>query len=358
MPALVRKSFGNSPAMVEFLTERLNVASMRPHAGYHTNAVLPKDAWIDLDTAVMDVIRTELVVIADLIAAGLIHNIPDLGVTVTEWQRLKDMADAQTDMAAETAGDEDALDFSLDGAPVPITHKDFRLNIRQLLASLRAGNGLDTLSVNVAARKVRDRLEAMVMNGTGGVTSGTYTVYGLTTHPQTTTDTADNFAGGGAGSGDFTTVGNAYNVLVGMLSTLASATKGYYTGPVGVYVARAQFNELMKRYTDGSGQSQVAAMLANLGEGSGGRIRYIKASDDLATGVVVMVVLRADVIDLGIVNLAGGQIIPVQWSSMGEIGGRGILEHFKVMGAMVPRIKALYNEAGTLVNGIVVATGA
>jgi hypothetical protein len=354
--SLKKTSFGNTPAAIEFLSQKLNTANWRPHAGIHANAVLPKDAWIELDTAVMDVIRDELVVVADLIAAGLVHPIADLGVTVTEWQRLKDMADAQTDMAAETAGDEDALDFSLDGAPVPITHKDFRLNIRQLLASLRAGQGLDTLSVNVATRKVRDRWEAMVVNGTGGVTSGGYTIYGLTTHPQTTTDTADNFAGGGAGSGDFSTVGNAYDVMVGMLSSLAN--KGYRTGPVGVYVARAQFNELMKRYADGSRQSQIASIMENLGEAVGGRIRYIKASDDLATGVVVMVALRIDVVDLAIVNLAGGQIVPVQWSSMGELGGRGILEHFKVMGAMVPRIKAFYNEAGTLVNGIVVATGA
>lgn len=356
MPALAKTSFGNSPAVIEFLTQRLNVASMRPHAGFHANAVLTKDAWIQLDTAVMDVIRTELVLIADLIAAGLIHNITDLGVTVSEWQRMKDMSTAQTDMAAETAGDEDALDFSLDGVPVPITHKDFRINIRQLLASLRSGNGLDTLSVNVATRKVRDRLEALAMLGTGSLTSGTYTIYGLTTHPQTSSDTADNYAGGGAGSGDFTTVGNAYNVIVGMLSTLSN--KGYYTGPVGVYVARTQYNELMKRYTDGSGQSQLTAILALLGEGSGGRIRYIKPSDDLTTGTLVMFALRMDVVDLGIVNLAGGQVVPVQYSSMGELGGQPIMSHFKVMGAMVPRIKALYNEAGTLVNGIVYATGA
>lgn len=357
MPALNQISFNPSlPAMVEFLTERMSVGAMRPHAGIHANAVLPKDAWIQLDDTVFEVIRNELVAIADLIALGLTHRLSDLGVTVSEWQRLKDMDAANTDMGAETAGDESAVDFSLAGVPVPITHKDFRLNIRQLLASMRSGNGLDTLGANVATRKVRDRLEAMVMIGTGSLTSGTYTIYGLTTHPQTTTDTADNFAGGGAGSGDFTTVGNAYNVIRAMLNSLSA--KGYYTGPVGVYVARAQYNELQLRYTDGSGQSVMSAIMQNLGEANGGRLRFTKPSDDLTTGTVVMVALRMDVIDIAMVDLEGAEVATVQWASMGELNGNPILTHFKVMGAMVPRIKALYNTAGTLVNGVVVATGA
>jgi hypothetical protein len=354
--SLYKTSFGNAPAAVEALVEYLSVRNMRPHFGIHANALLPVDAWRELDTAVMDVIRDELVVVQDFMDAGMVHPVPDLGVTVTLWQTIKDMEDAQTDMAAETAGDEDGLDFQQTGAPVPITHKDFRLNIRQILASLRSGQGLDTLSTTVATRKVRDRWEAMLVNGTGGVTSGGYTIYGLVTHPQTTTGTADSYAGGGAGSGDFSTVGNAYGVLVGMLSSLSN--KGYRGGSVGVYVARAQFNELMLRHTDGSGQSQMMAIMQNLGEGNGGRLRYIKTSDDLSTGTILMVALRRDVADIAIVDLDGGEIIPVQWTSMGEIGGRGILEHFKVMGAMVPRIKAIYNEAGTLVNGVVVATGA
>ena len=98
--------------------------------------------------------------------------------------------------------------------------------------------------------------------------------------------------------------------------------------------------------------------MENLGPGNGGRIAFIKPADELATGTVVMVALRADVVDMGVVRLEGGEVVVVQWSTSGELGGRGIIIHFKVMGAMVPRIKALYNEAGTLVNGIVVATGA
>lgn len=354
--SLQLSSWGNSPAAVEFFKKRLSVNGMRPHAGLHANAVLPHEAWEELDMVVLDVIRNELRVAADFIAAGLTHTVSDLGVTVSIWQRMTDMDGAQVDMAAETAGNEDQQGFEEDGVPVPLHHKDFRLNIRTLLASARSGNGLDTIQVTTATRKVSESWEAMAVNGTNGVTSGGYTIYGLTNHPNITTDTADNFAGDGAGSGDFTTVGNAYNVILGMINALDTA--GFTSGNIGFYVARAQFSELHKRHSDGSRQSQLMSIMENLGIGAGGRVAYIRPSDDLASGVVVGVILMSDVVDLAIVNLEGGQIIPVQWSSMGEIGGTPILSHFKVIGAMAPRIKARRNSAGTLKAGIVKATGA
>lgn len=348
-------SWGNSPAAIEYLKKRLSVNNWRPHAGLHANAVLPRDAWIELDTVVLDVLRTSLTVTADFIAAGLVHPVSDLGVTVSLYQRMTDMDAANVDMAAETAGDEDQQGFEQDGVPVPLHHKDFRLNIRTLLASARAGEGLDTIQIRTATRKVSESWEGMALNGTGGLTSGGYTIYGLTNHPNITTATADTFAGGGAGSGDFSTVGNAYAVFLGMISALDTA--GYTTGNIGFYVARALWNELQLRYSDGSRQSVLMSIMENLGGGANGRIAFIKPSDDLATGVVVGVILSSDVVDLAIVNLEGGQIIPVQWSSMGEIGGTPILSHFKVIGAMAPRIKARRNSAGTLKAGIVKATG-
>lgn len=330
-------------AMVS-LIERLSIHTMRPHTGIHTNGVLPKEAWLELDNVVLGVLRDELNGIADLMSLGLTHGISDLGTTVSEWQRLSDMSDSQIDMGADTEGEEDAHDFQMDGVPVPIIHKSFRLNIRELLASMRAGQGLDTLQAETAARKNRDALERLLFKGTKGLTSGGYTNYGYTNHPQTLTVTASSLS-----SGDFATEGNAYKAAQGIIAH--HEDRGYRGGPYGLYIARTQYQQLRNRYSDGSGQTELQAIQENLG------FAFVKASDELADGELCSPVLRRDSVDLGVVNLAGigdgGDVAVVSWLSMG-----GMIEHFKVLLSMVPRIKRQFRPDGTEVNGVVIVTGA
>lgn len=300
----------------DFIASGLRVQHLRPVAGLHTNALLRHEEWKVIDAALLDVVRTQLVVVQDLINYGLVHPLGGLGSTETSYERLYDMDEAQIDMDASTPGSEDRVAFDMITVPVPIIHKDFRINIRQLTSSRTRGDALDTTQVRIATRKVRDYLEGMVMNG-DNLVFGTNPIYGYTTHPARIT---------GSATGDFGTIANIHPTFVAMVNALEAVG---FIGPFLFYVARTQYGEMRARYTDGSGESALEAALAIPG------VDDIKPADTLAAGSLVAVNMMMETVDLAV----GQDITPIQWDTMG-----GLIAHYKVMTAMVPRIKADSNS--------------
>lgn len=296
----------------DFLASGLRVQHLRPVSGLHTNALLRHEEWLEIDAALLDVVRTQLVVVQDLINYGLVHTLGGLGSTESSYERLFDMDDAEIDMDATTPGSEDRVAFDQVTLPVPITHKNFRISIRQLEASRTRGDALDTTQVRVATRKVRDSLENMVMNG-NALKFATNPIYGYTTHPSRVT---------GSATGDFGTITNIHPTFVAMVNALEALG---FIGPFLFYVARTQYGQMRARYTDGSGDTALEAALEIPG------VDDIKPSDVLAAEAVVGVNMMQETVDLAV----GQDIIPVQWDTMG-----GLIAHYKVMAAMVPRIKA------------------
>jgi uncharacterized linocin/CFP29 family protein len=290
-----------------FLANGLKVNALR------TNALLRHEEWLEIDRSVIDIARGTLNGIADLRTYGLVHPLGGLGTLLTAYEQMGDMSGANVDMSGVTPGDEDKVDFSLVSIPVPIVHKDFRINIRQLEASRRLGDALDTTQSQVATRKVRDGLEYMLFRGSTVKVNGN-SIYGYTTHPSRNT---------GSAVGDFGTISNIYPTLQTMMAALMA---DHFYGPYGVYVSSTQYAEMLAVYTDGSGQSAMDRILKNLPQ-----IKFIKPSEQLADGTLTMNQLTSDVVDLAVAQ----DIVPVQWEEMG-----GLVVKFKVMCAMVPRIKA------------------
>jgi len=290
-----------------FLASGLNANALR------TNALLRHDEWLELDRVVVDVARTRLVGIGDLRAYGLIHPLGGLGTILSGYERATDMSAANTDMSGITPGEEDKISFDLVSVPIPITHKDFRLSIRQLEASRRLGDGLDTAQAQTASRKVAEGLESLLFRGSA-LKVNTNGIYGYTTHPNRNT---------GSAAGDFGTITNIYPTVLAMIAAVEA--DGFY-GPYGLYVAPTQFGEMRAVYTDGSGQSAIDRILKNIPE-----VKFIKPSHQLTAGDLVLPQLSSDVVDLAVAQ----DIVTVQWAEMG-----GLLERFKVMAAMAPRIKA------------------
>lgn len=292
-----------------------------------TNALLRHEEWLEIDRAVVDVARQTLVGIADLRQYGLIQPLGGLGTMLSGYEQQSDMTDANMDMSGVTPGEEDKLDFNPVNVPVPIIHKDFRLNIRQLDASRRMGDGLDTTQSQVATRKVTEKLEDLLFNGTS-IKLNANPIYGYTTHPSRNTVNA---------AGDF---GDISKIFPTVNSMVAEAEADGYYGPYGLYVSNTQYSEMRAIYTDGSGQSALTRCRENIPN-----LQYIKPSGRLAAGNLVLVTLMRDVVDLAV----GQDIVPVEWEEKG-----GLEQHFKVLCAMVPRIKA--DAEGH--SGIVHATGA
>ena len=288
-----------------FLASGLSINSLR------TNNLLRKEEWVELDTALLQVAQERLTGIEDLRARGLIHNLGGLGTLLSQWESQSDMTDAQIDMGGDTAGQEDTIEFKLHSVPVPIVHKDFRLNIRRLEASRRLGEGLDVTQGTVAARKVAEALESMLFNGAGLTVDGN-AIYGYTTHPDRNTGTA---------TGSWATIANIYSTVLNMIR---DAQTDRMFGPYYLYTAGNVWPDLLQVYDDGSGQTARDRVLGIPG------LEDVRVSERLEDGEAVLVQMTRDTIDLAVAQ----DIVPVEWSTVG-----GMISHYKVMAVMVPRLK-------------------
>jgi uncharacterized linocin/CFP29 family protein len=293
-------------AMQRFMNSGLKVNSLR------TNSLLRKDEWIELDRRIVDIARSRLTGIMDLQSKGLTLPLGGLGTLISQYEAQSDMSEANIDMAGVSPGQEDDVAFDLRSVPVPIVHKDFRINIRRLLASRKLGDGLDTTQGEVAARKVSDMNERMLFRG-AGITVDGQTIYGYTTHPDRNT---------GACTGPWSVIANIYADVLSMIKD-AHADRMY--GPYILYVAGDVWPDLLNVYDDGSGQTARDRLLRIPG------LEDVKPADELADGNIVLVQMTRDVVDLAVAQ----EIVTVDWETMG-----GMQSHFKIMSAMVPRLKS------------------
>lgn len=265
--------------------------------------------------------------IADLRTYGLVQPLGGLGTILSGYEQLSDLTDANVDMSGVTPGEEDTPEFTEISVPVPIIHKDFRVNIRRLEASRRLGDALDTTAAQIATRKVTEMAEYILFRGSS-MKVNTNAIYGYTTHPS-----RNIFAA----VGDFGTISNIFPTINGMVQ---AAEADFFYGPFGLYVSGNQYAEMRAVYSDGSGQTAMQRCLEAIPS-----LKFIKPADQLADGSLVLTQLTRDVVDLALAQ----DIVVVQWDAMG-----GMVELFKVFSAMVPRIKA--DADGRC--GVVHATGA
>lgn len=308
----------------------LNSENARPVVeDMHRNALLRRYEWEEIDSAVIRVAKTGLNAVQDLLDRGLRHNLGGLGTLSSVQEQMSDITPANVDMAAETAGEEDLPKYSPLVWPVPVIHKDFRINIRSLEASRRLGSGLDVSGVELATRRVLEVAEEMLMLGSHMPKVGSAQGQGYANKTGRISDTATNFGGG-----DFGTWGNGYKTIAGMINRLAAK----FSGPFGAYVSRNQYGQLIN--VNSFGISEIDTIVRGIPE-----LAFIKPSDDLADGNVIVVSLQSDVVDFAIAQ----DLTVVQWQELG-----GMIQRYKVMLVGTPRVK---NDMEGNV-GIAHATGA
>jgi uncharacterized linocin/CFP29 family protein len=289
------------------LENNLNVMSLR------TNTLLHKDEWELLDRRVVEISANVLNAIADLQAMGLTTNLGGLGVLVSQYEQVSEMTDASVNMAVETDDEEDRLDFPLVGVPVPIISKGFRIDARSLAATRRNGGSLDTTHADTATRKVAEKLEQIFFTGSSVVQRGQ-------SIPGVMTQASRNVVSGGS---DW---GTATAIYPNVLAMVAALQADNYFGPYRMYLHPDQF---IQTYALNASTAvpiiETVLRLPGFGPGS------IKPSNYVTAGQGVLINMSSDVVDLAI----GQDVAPVEWESKG-----GLVTHFKVLTAMVPRIKA------------------
>lgn len=295
-----------------FVASGLKLNSLRTHN------LLRKEEWVLLDEAIVQVARERLIIVQDLIDLGLTRELGGMGVLIDEYERSGDMEPAQVDMSGATPTQEDQVPFDLIGVPVPVHHKDFRIDFRRLEASRKLGNTIDTTNAEVATRKVSESLEDMVFNGVN-ISVGGNTIWGLLNHPDVNTVNMQ----------DWTPIANIDNIYEDFNGSIAALEAAGYYGPYNSYVSGDRAPAMRQIYNDGSGQSALARIRENLTQ-----INDIKVADRLPNNTMVMFQTSRDVIDLPI----GEDITNIEWQTMGYL-----MQHFKVLACMTVRVKSDMN---------------
>lgn len=292
------------------------------------NATLRKDEWERIDTRVNEVLRERLTIADDLRAAGLTQNV-SLGTILRVTERMSDMDAAGVSYDGDVAPLTDRINFEKDTIPVPVISKDFKVDWRQLDSSRTRGEPLDTMHAEVAARKVRDKIQDLVVNGYGAGPSGS-SIPGLVnaTNRQTYTITTDWDDASPA-------------IIDDVRKMLEKAYNVNLFGPFNLYVPKNYWAVLQQDYSTAKGEKTYFERILAFND-----IKAVRPLDSLPADNVVLLQMTRDVIDLTVAQ----DVTTVQWEK------NPFVTLFRVLFVGGPQIKNIETSAGTLTAGLVHAT--
>ncbi len=304
-------------AGMRFLAHMKQHGELSP-AALRTLDTLRKDEWVSFDEALVEEGQLRLRAVQDLVDAGLVSVIPNgLGKTVREWEQVTDMEAAEISLDGNARSEDDRQEFELNSLPLPITHKDFSLNLRTLLASRERGEPLDTSQVRNSGRRVAESIESVLLNGTTKVFGG-FPIFGYTTHPDR------NTAGFAAGVWSASARTGA-EILTDVLAMITALQGDKMFGPYWLYLpsnTSTKFDEDFKAETSQTIRQRILEV-----DGLG----VIQTVDQLTADNIVMVQGTRDVAEM----VQGEPLQTVQW----EING-GFTINFKAFTIMVPLVKS------------------
>ncbi len=289
------------------------------------NATLRKDEWEMIDARINEVLRERLTIVDDLRAKGLV-TLVSLGTMLRVTERLKDFDGAQISFDGDTAPQKDRPSFLKDTIPVPVISKDFSISWRQLEASRTRGEPLDTTAARQAARKVRDQLQDLFVNGLDQGPNGN-TIPGLVNAAsRVQISLGTNWDASGAA------------IVDDVRRMLDGAYAVSLFGPFTLYVPKNYWGVLQDDYSTSKGDRIFLERLTAFVD-----IDAVRPLDSLADDNVILVQLTEDVLDLS----EAQAITTVQWDK------NPFVTNFRVLTVAGPHIKTIQNDAGTAVHGIV-----
>jgi uncharacterized linocin/CFP29 family protein len=287
-------------------------------ASLRTNDTLRRYEWVQFDSVLIAEAQIRLRAVADLIALGLVKNIPNgMAKTVLEYEKITDIDAATTSLDGITRSENDRIEFSPAQLPLPITHKDWYLNIRALLASRITGEPLDTTHARLAGRKCAEEAENMLFNG--GKTFMGNPIYGYLTHP------SRNTMGYGTNGTWNQSAKTGSDIIVDIESAISILEGDRQYGPYDIYLppnASVKMSDDFKANSDRTIRERILAM---------DQVRDIKVADQLPNGNIVVVALNSDNVEI----VQGEPLQTIQWDVEG-----GFRVNFKAFQILVPLIKA------------------
>jgi hypothetical protein len=293
-------------------------------AALRTLDTLRHEEWKFFDDALVEEALIRLVGVADLVGAGLTRPVANaLGKTVFGYEKVTFMDEATVSLDGISRTNNDRQEFDLNQIPLPITHKDFFINLRELAASREKGEPLDTTQVRTAGRVVAEKAEKMLFQG--GPTFGGMPIYGYMTHPDRLTQSFDS----SKNWGDSTKTGPSFIVdVIAALKKLASSTNRMF-GPYWIYVPADAGVVIQNDYVPQSGTAATGTIQQRIEAVA--NIKAVRVADQLPTGNVIFVQATSDVATW----VSGETLQTVQWDEYG-----GFELNFKAFQIAVPLIRS------------------
>lgn len=279
---------------------------------------LRKDEWVAFDEALVQEAMIRLKGVADLIAAGLTINVPNaMGKTVLQYEKVTDMNPAIVSMDGAVRSENDRQEFDISSLPLPITHKDFWINLRTLTASRERGESLDTTQVRTAGRLVAEATESMLF--LGGKTFGGARIYGYTNHPDRNTVSFQT-------NGNWVqTAKTGENILEDVLECISAAQADRMYGPYWLYVPQNSSLKLEEDFKAASDKTIRQRLMEIDG------LQSIRVVDQLTSNNIILVQATVDVTAM----VMGIPLQTVQWDIEG-----GFIINFKAFQIAIPLIRS------------------
>jgi uncharacterized linocin/CFP29 family protein len=304
----------------------------------NANASLLRLEWTELDQVVIRAALPRLRAVADVRGRGLQMTIPNgLAKTVLQTQAQSDVNAASISMDGLADGTADRPAYNLTNLPLPIIHKDFSFSARQIATSRNGAMPLDLSMAELAARRVAEGAEQLLLGVTSSYSYGGGTIYGFTNFPSRMTYSLTN----PDLSASYTSWIPRMTVQ-DVLNMRYLSQQHHHYGPWVLYTSLA-----WDQYLDDD-LNAVDANSSNITLRD--RLRRIDGIEDVVTldylnGYdMVLVQMTTDVVR----EVVGMDITTIQWETHG-----GMQLNFKVMCILTPQLRADFLGNTGIVHGSV-----
>lgn len=284
----------------------------------NTAATLSYDSWKFFDREVLMVVRERLRAVADLRAAGLTVSLPNgMAHTMLQYQTQGDITGATVSMNPARRSETDRPETDTAQLPLPLVHKDFDIDARELMASQLGNMPLDSNGARLAARKVAEELENMLIGTVVPFKHGGNYVYGYRTLPSRYTKTDMPTPDGTNGPA----------VIAAILALRQGLLDDNHNGPFILYVNRQWSQYLDTDFSSLKGNITLRQRILAIED-----IKEVRTLDRLpnTNWECLLVEMNSENVRL----VVGTEIQTVQWESQG-----GMMRHYKVMAMQVPHLR-------------------
>lgn len=326
----IRAKSGLEPETWKAIDRAFTMGYRSPTANVGATAnqqTLQFDEWEDRDDLVVEETTFRLTALDDLLNAGLVSD-TSLARMISVYQKENKFAqgDVERSMDGRARSVEDRSVWEVAGVPLPISHFDFEISLREQQNSQNFGEDLETADARKAGRALREDLEDLVFNGWGpSITTsrGTFSVEGYTNATNRNTPTSN---------GSWSTAQNVIDDVRANLNALeqqgSNNNEGYMPEELGVwwYIPTARWGDVTRQSDpEGDGNMNLRARIER--DFPWVDIRHAGA---LGSDETVFVIQDPDVVDV-----ADAQAPTTQsW----EIEG-GFATKYKSFACQVPRVK-------------------